>query len=97
MTYSTTVTQKGQVTIPATIRRRMKLSPGESVRFRFGRYGQVVIEKNDWQKRLKKLQKEVADHLKKYKIPAVSDAKLDRLINEAARDAALEHNGGWKN
>ena len=52
--------------------------------------GQVVVEKNDWQKRFEKLQDQVADHLKKHRIPVLSDAKLERLIEESGKLAALE-------
>ncbi len=90
MTYSTTLTQKGQVTIPVNIRRQLKLTPGESVSFRVSKKGQVVVEKNDWKKRLEKLQDQVTDHLKKHHIPVLSDAELQRLIEQSGQQAALE-------
>jgi AbrB family looped-hinge helix DNA binding protein len=96
MTFNTTLTQKGQVTIPVSIRRQLKLAPGESVRFRVSKKGQVVVEKNDWKVRFRKLQEQVANHLKKHQIPSVSDEKLDDLINEAAQAAALKHAGPFQ-
>lgn len=90
MNKSTTITQKGQVTIPVDVRRHLQLTPGESVRFRVLKNKQVVLEKNDWEKRFGKLQKQIADHLKKHQIPVLSDAKLQKLIDESAEQAALE-------
>ena len=49
MMYSTTVTSKGQVTIPVEFRRRLGIKPGEIVNFKLAQNNQVVIEKNDWQ------------------------------------------------
>ncbi|HUD07084.1 MAG TPA: AbrB/MazE/SpoVT family DNA-binding domain-containing protein [Candidatus Saccharimonadales bacterium] len=90
MTYNTTITSKGQVTIPADIRRNLDLKAGESVRFKLGKDNQVVIEKNDWKRGLNKLQGEVAAHLKKHNIKPLSDQELDEAINESAQQAATE-------
>lgn len=40
-----TITSKGQVTIPKRIRDALRLVPGSSVEFRVGTDGNVVIEK----------------------------------------------------
>lgn len=90
MTYSTTMTSKGQITIPATIRRNMGLKAGESVRFKVEKDNQVVIEKNDWKQGLNNLSKEVSTHLAKHKIKPLSDEELDDAINENAEQAARE-------
>lgn len=90
MMYTTTVTSKGQVTIPATIRRNLGLKAGESVRFRVENNNQVVVEKNDWKLGLNELHKEVANHLKKHNIKPLTDKELDDAINEAAEQAAIE-------
>ena len=90
MTYTTTMTSKGQVTIPAPIRRNLGLKAGESVRFKLGNNSQVVVEKNDWKQGLNDLHKEVAAHLKKHNIKPLSNEELDNVINEAAQQAAIE-------
>ena len=90
MMYSTTVTSKGQVTIPVEFRRRLGIKPGEIVNFKLAQNNQVVIEKNDWQKGLAELHKEVAAHMKKHHIKPLSDEELDEAINNAAEQAALE-------
>lgn len=90
MTYNTTMTSKGQITIPAAIRRNMGLKAGESVRFKFEKNNQVVIEKNDWKQGLSELNKEVSAHLTKNKIKPLSDEELDSSINESAGRAATE-------
>jgi AbrB family looped-hinge helix DNA binding protein len=84
------MTSKGQVTIPATIRRNLGLNAGESVRFKVDNNSQVVIEKNDWKRGLNELHKEVAAHLKKHNIKPLTDEELDDAINEAAQQAATE-------
>jgi AbrB family looped-hinge helix DNA binding protein len=90
MTYSTTMTSKGQITIPAVIRRNMGLKAGESVRFKFEKDNQVVIEKNDWKQGLNDLSKEVSAHLAKHNIKPLSDEQLNTAINESAEQAATE-------
>jgi antitoxin PrlF len=44
---ATTVTSKGQVTIPKPVRDHLGLSPGSRVTFRLAADGSVVIEKAD--------------------------------------------------
>ncbi len=91
MTYSTTMTRKGQITIPASIRRSMRIKPGESINFKIEENNKIIIEKNDWKNRLEELHKETAAHLKKHNIKPLSDEELDSAINEAAEDGATEH------
>lgn len=43
MSYESTVTSRGQVTIPKAVRERMNLEPGETVLFRFDEEGDVRI------------------------------------------------------
>ena len=43
---STTVTSKGQVTIPKKIRDALKLAPGSAVEFAVNRAGEVVLHKS---------------------------------------------------
>jgi len=42
---ATTMTVKGQVTIPKKVREALRLSPGDSVEFDVNREGQVVVRK----------------------------------------------------
>jgi len=46
-TMATTVTSKGQVTIPKPVRDHLGLGPGSRVAFRLAADGSVVIEKAD--------------------------------------------------
>lgn len=43
----TTVTTKGQVTIPKVVREMLGISPGSKVRFRRTMQGEIVIESAD--------------------------------------------------
>ncbi len=91
MIYSTTMTRKGQVTIPVSIRRSMRIKPGESINFKVERNNKITIEKNDWKSRLEELHKETAAHLKQHNIKPLSDEELDNAINEAGENGATEH------
>lgn len=42
---ATTMTVKGQVTIPKRVREALRLSPGDAVNFDVNRDGQVVVHK----------------------------------------------------
>lgn len=90
MTYFRSITSKGQVTIPAAIRRNLGLKTGESVRFSYEKDDKVMIEKNDWKQGLDKLHSRTAAHLKKHNIKPLSDTELDNAINDAAQAAAIE-------
>ncbi len=45
MTIQSTLTAKGQTTIPKEVREAMGLKPGDTLRYRIGEDGQVVILK----------------------------------------------------
>lgn len=90
ITYDSNLTTKGQVTVPASIRRRLGLKPGESVRFRITSSNQVVIEKNDWKKELDSLHQEVASHLQQHNIKPLDTTDLDQIINQAAEEAVTK-------
>lgn len=87
---SSTMTSKGQVTIPASIRRTLGLQAGESISFKLAKDRQVIIEKNEWKRDLANLHKEVAAHLKKHSIKPPTDEQLDDAINESASQAAID-------
>ncbi len=44
---ATTMTIKGQVTIPKKVRDALRLNPGDGVEFDVNREGQVVVQKAD--------------------------------------------------
>lgn len=44
---ATTVTSKGQVTVPKPVREHLGIAPGSQVEFRYAADGSVVIEKAD--------------------------------------------------
>lgn len=91
MTYSNTLTSKGQVTIPVSIRRALGLQAGESVTFKLSTNNKVFIEKNDWQQVFDDIHTEVASHLKSRNIKPLSDEELDDLINSEAIRGATEN------
>lgn len=90
MIYSTTLTRKGQVTIPVALRRRLQLKPGESVRFRWAEHNQVILEKHNWKQALDKLHRKIASHLKQLGRRPLSDDQLNVAINTAAQQMAEE-------
>lgn len=89
MKQYTTITQKGQVTIPADIRRQLGLKPGQAVRFEF-RNGEAVVKVDDWQKNLAKIRRQSQQHMKSRGLKTLSDQELDQAIDQAARSAAEE-------
>lgn len=89
MTYSTTLTSKGQITIPVEIRRSLGLKTGESVRFKLGRDNEAILQKNDWKQGFDELHKKVAAHLKKRNLKPLADDKLEEAINRSSKRAAI--------
>lgn len=83
------MTSKGQITVPAPVRKQLGLRPGESINIEIKGNG-AFVSANDWQAGLAEVQAEIATHLKKHNIKPLSDEELDEAINEAAAQAALE-------
>jgi AbrB family looped-hinge helix DNA binding protein len=89
MTYSTTLTSKGQMTVPAAFRKKLGLKPGEQVLVEM-RGNEVVIQKNNWLENLRRVQEENRSYMKKRGIKPLTDEELDNAINSAAEQAAVE-------
>ena len=49
---STTLTSKGQVTIPKAVRKRLGLKPGSKIDFRLNEAGEVVVKPADATRRV---------------------------------------------
>jgi AbrB family looped-hinge helix DNA binding protein len=88
MTYATTMTSKGQVTVPVAIRRKLGFRPGEQITFELKGNTATLKAATDWQTGLAEIQAEIAAHIKKHNIKPLSDEELDVAINEAAQQAA---------
>jgi AbrB family looped-hinge helix DNA binding protein len=89
MSFTTTLTSKGQMTIPVAFRRRLGVIPGESMSVRM-QGNKVIVEKNDWRRSLHRLQADNRAYLNKRGIKPLSDEDLDKAINEAAQEAASQ-------
>lgn len=89
MTYTTTLTSKGQMTLPIAFRRKLKLKAGERVLVKM-RGNEVIILKDNWLENLQKLQRENQLFLKKHRIKPLTNEELDRAIDDAAEEAAAE-------
>jgi len=89
MKYSTTLTSKGQMTLPAPFRKKLGLKPGEQVLVEM-RGNEVIIQKNNWLENLHRVQEENRAYLKKKGIKPLTDKELDNTINDAAEIAAIE-------
>lgn len=88
-TYTTTLTSKGQMTMPAAFRKMMGVKPGEKVRVTF-KAGKTIVEKDNWLADLRKTQARNRDYMKKNGIKPLNDQELDDAINAAAEAAATE-------
>ena len=91
MTYSTKLTSKGQMTLPAPFRKKLGLKPGEQVLVEM-RGKEVIIQKDNWQESLQRVQEQNRAYLKKKGIKPLTDTELDNAINDAAEQAAIERN-----
>jgi len=89
MKYSTTLTSKGQMTLPVSFRRKLGVNPGDQVLVEL-RGNEVVVQKNNWLENLKKIQAENQSYLKSHNIKPLSDEELDQAIDHAAEGATLE-------
>ena len=87
MKYSSTMTSKGQVTIPVEIRRKLGLRPGQVVSFDLS--GDTVkIEQPQWRQELAVLHERVREHMRRKGLKPLSDDELREARLQAHRDAA---------
>jgi len=89
MQYTSTMTSKGQVTVPAAFRRKLGIKPGETVRLSISG-NSVKVEATDWRKDLKELQVRIHDHMKRKNLPFPPPEDWQKVREQAWRDAATE-------
>ncbi len=79
---TTTVTIKGQVTVPAAIRRKLGIHTSDTLHIREER-GKIILEKDDYWSEFERLQEKVQKHRKKKGITPLTDAEIDALRSDA--------------
>lgn len=89
MTYITTITSKGQMTLPAAFRKKLGVRPGERLTLDI-RGDSVIVKKDNWRQELEELHAQVAKHMQKHHNKPMTDLQLDNAINLAAEQAATE-------
>jgi len=77
------------MTLPAPLRKKLGLKPGEQVLVEL-RGNEVVIQKNNWLENLRRIQEENKAYMKKKGIQPLTDEELDDAINDAAEKAVAE-------
>jgi AbrB family looped-hinge helix DNA binding protein len=85
--FTTTMTTKGQVTVPAEIRHKLGLRPSDKLKIREEK-GRVVLEKDDYWAEYERLQKKVQAHALRKGIAPLSDDEIRSLRNQAWRGNA---------
>lgn len=80
--FTTTMTSKGQVTVPVEVRRELGFHPSDTVRVRAEK-GRVVMEKNDYWQEFARLQKKVQKHRKAKGITSLSVREIEALRDQA--------------
>jgi AbrB family looped-hinge helix DNA binding protein len=89
MQYTSTMTSKGQVTVPAAIRRKLGLKPGQQVRFVFFG-GKVRLENDNWREELESLGSQVRESMQANGLKPLSDNELQQA-RQAAQQAAADN------
>lgn len=90
MNYTTTMTSKGQITIPAALRKQLQLKPKDKVQYSMDESGVRIEKAQDPWEELHKVQVFAVAHAKKHSIKPLSGVELDNAINDAGEAAALE-------
>ncbi|MFO0970781.1 MAG: AbrB/MazE/SpoVT family DNA-binding domain-containing protein [Candidatus Saccharimonadales bacterium] len=86
-TFSTTITSKGQVTVPVTIRRKLGISTSDRLRVKEVK-GQIILEKDDYWVEFERLQKKVQKHRKERGIAPLLVEEIEQLRDQAWKDRA---------
>ena len=84
MTASSTITKKGQITLPAEMRRRLGLKPGERVKF-VVKGQELVVSKDNYWEELDKLRDANLAHVKKLGLAGLSIEEIKRRSDAAKR------------
>ena len=71
----TTITVKGQVTIPVAIREELDLKPGDRLRFRLTKAGELIVEP--------RRQRSIFDQLDALTLPSIGRSSTQADIDEA--------------
>jgi AbrB family looped-hinge helix DNA binding protein len=82
MNVFTTMTTKGQVTVPAEIRRKLGLTPSDRLRVKEVN-GKVVLEKDDYWAEFERLQKKIQKHRKSKGIMPLSLKEIEAMRGQA--------------
>lgn len=86
MTYYSTITSKGQVTLPVALRRALKIEPGQQVNFSLSDNQEIIITAAPT---LAEIQKKMAQHFKEI---GLTQAKLQKLAKSYRNgDGLAEH------
>ena len=82
---TSTVTAKGQVTIPISIRRQLGLTPGSVVDFE-AKSDVAQIRPSTRENMLEHLHQQVAEHSQEYGIPPLTDSQLEQAIDQSRQN-----------
>ncbi len=89
MNYTATISSKGQITLPAKIRRSLNLDSGD--RITITKKGQKIsIVPDTHAEKLEDLRKRTARHLLEHSIKPLKTEELDQVINDAWSTGTLE-------
>jgi AbrB family looped-hinge helix DNA binding protein len=78
----TTITSKGQVTVPAEIRERLDLRPGDKLRFKLSDSGKLSVEPRP--------RRSIFEQIEALKLPSLGRPLVQRDIDEAVGQAMDE-------
>lgn len=95
MHYTSTMTSKGQVTVPVAIRRKLGLKPGQPVRFEM-KDSTVELQRNTWEEDLKLLQAKVRAHMQQKNLPFPATEDWQKVREQAWDEAAAYRIGRLK-
>jgi AbrB family looped-hinge helix DNA binding protein len=81
-TFITSITSKGQVTVPAEIRRKLGIATADKLRVKEVN-GVVVLEKDDYWADFEKIQKKVQKHRNDNDVQPLSDEEITDLRGQS--------------
>lgn len=84
MTYTSTITTKGQVTIPVELRNKLRIRESDKVSFE--QKGDTIIIRAGVDSLLKKARADSQAHLKKKGLQNLSEAELKRRLDRSKKE-----------
>lgn len=92
MTYTTTISSKGQITLPAAIRRQLNVRLGDRLQVNYVQ-GKAVIQRDNYDERLAAVRAHAKKHLEARGLSGLSIEEIRKRADKAKLEDYIKRHG----